>query len=62
MPDYAYSIAADLGLPVGMLSILGNWVAEQNALIISSLFMNQGAVNVPIGLVPTLLNSGARRR
>ena len=56
---HAYSIAADLGLPTGMLSILGNSVSEQNALIISSLLMDQGAVNVPIGLVPTLLNGGS---
>lgn len=56
---HAYEIAADLGLPPGMLSILGNSVAEQNALIISALLMNRGAVNVPIGLVPTLLNGGA---
>ena len=34
---HAYAIAADLGLPTGMLSILGNSVSEQNALIISSL-------------------------
>ena len=56
---HAYAIAADLGLPTGMLSILGNSVSEQNALIISSLLMDQGAVNVPIGLVPTLLNGGS---
>jgi len=48
---HAYATAADLGLPTGMLSILGNSVSEQNALIISSLLMDQGAVNVPIGLV-----------
>ena len=56
---HAYAIAADLGLPPGMLSILGNSVAEQNALIIGALLMHRGAVNVPIGLVPTLLNGGA---
>ena len=55
---HAYLIAADLGLPAGMLSILGNSVSEQNALIISALLMDRGAVNVPIGLVPTLLTGG----
>ncbi|MFZ0387795.1 MAG: hypothetical protein WAL22_19180 [Solirubrobacteraceae bacterium] len=55
---HAYMIAADLGLPAGMLSILGNSVSEQNALIISSLLMDRGAVNVPIALVPTLLSAG----
>ena len=50
----AYDIATDLGLPTGMLSILGNSVSEQNALIISALMMDRGAVNVPISLVPTL--------
>jgi molybdenum storage protein len=56
---HAYAIAADLGLPPGMLSILGNSVAEQNALIIGALLMHRGAVNVPTALVPTLLNGGA---
>jgi molybdenum storage protein len=56
---HAYWIAADLGLPTGMLSILGNSVSEQNALIISALLMDQGAVNERIGLVPTLLNGGS---
>lgn len=55
---HAYMIAQDLGLPAGMLSILGNSVAEQNALIISALLMDRGAVNVPISLVPTLLTAG----
>lgn len=55
---HAYAIAADLGLPTGMLSILGDSVSEQNALIISSLLLDRGAVNVPIGLVPMLLGVG----
>jgi molybdenum storage protein len=55
---HAYDIAMDLGLPIGMLSILGNSVSEQNALILSALMMDRGAVNVPISLVPTLLNGG----
>jgi len=55
---HAYAIATDLGLPAGMLSMLGNSVSEQNALIISALLMDRGAVNVPIGLVPTLLGGG----
>lgn len=56
---HAYEIASDLGLPPGMLSALGKSVAEQNALIISALLMDSGAVNVPVGLIPTLLNSGS---
>jgi molybdenum storage protein len=55
---HAYMIAQDLGLPTVMLSILGDSVAEQNALILSALMMDRGAVNVPISLVPTLLTSG----
>jgi molybdenum storage protein len=55
---HAYHIAADLGLPTGMLSIFGNSVSEQNALIISALMMDYGAVNVSAGLVPILLNGG----
>ena len=56
---HAYAIAQDLGLPTGMLATLGESVSEQNALIIGALLMTHGAVNVPIDLVPTLLNSGA---
>lgn len=54
---HAYEIAADLGLPTGMLSTLGDSVSEQNALIISSLLMDRGALNLSVGLVPILLNS-----
>jgi molybdenum storage protein len=55
---HAYMIAQDLGLPTGMLSMLGDSISEQNALIISALMMDRGAVNVPISLVPTLLTAG----
>lgn len=55
---HVYEIASDLGLPTGMLATLGNSVSEQNALILSALMMDQGAVNVPIGLVPMLLGGG----
>lgn len=55
---HAYMIAQDLGLPAGMLSVLGNSISEQNALILSALLMEHGAVNVPISLVPTLLTAG----
>ncbi len=55
---HAYEIATDLGLPTGMLAALGNSVSEQNAEIISALLMDRGAVNVPIGLVPILMNGG----
>ena len=52
-------IATDLGLPPGMLSIMGNSISEQNALIISALLMDRGAVNVSVSLMPTLLTIGA---
>lgn len=55
---HVYHIAADLGLPTGMLSILGNLVAEQNALIITALMMPWGAVRVPVALIPIFLNGG----
>jgi molybdenum storage protein len=55
---HAYDIATDLGLPTGMLATLGNSVSEQNASIISALMMDRGAVNVPMSLVPILLNGG----
>jgi molybdenum storage protein len=56
---HAYMIATDLGLPPGMLSIMGNSISEQNALIISALLMDRGAVKVSVSLMPTLLNIGA---
>lgn len=55
---HVYHIASDLGLPTGLLSILGNLVAEQNALIITSLMMQYGAVRVPVQLIPIFLNGG----
>ena len=56
---HAYEIASDLGLPPGMPSALGKSVAEQDALIFSALLMDSGAVNVPVGLIPTLLAAAA---
>jgi molybdenum storage protein len=53
---HVYRIAADLGLPTGMLATLGGSVAEQNALIVRTLMMEDGAVSVPVGLVPILLH------
>jgi molybdenum storage protein len=55
---HAYAIATDLGLPVGMLSMLGNSAADQNARIVTSLLMDHGALHVPISLVPTLVTVG----
>ncbi len=55
---HAYGIAADLGLPAGVLSIMGNSTSEQNALIIGALLLDHGAINVPASGVPTLLNTG----
>ncbi|HEX3802859.1 MAG TPA: hypothetical protein VHV75_08485 [Solirubrobacteraceae bacterium] len=53
---HVYGIAADLGLPTGMLASLGSSVAEQNALIVRTLMMEHGAVAPPVGLLPIVLN------
>lgn len=55
---HAYHIASDLGLPTGMLSIMGDLISEQNALIITALMLQYGAVRVPTVLVPIFLNGG----
>jgi molybdenum storage protein len=55
---HAYGIATDLGLPAGVLSIMGSSTAEQNALIIGALLLDHGAITVSTSQVPTLLNSG----
>jgi molybdenum storage protein len=53
---HVYGIAADLGLPTGMLAGLGSSIAEQNALIVRTLMMGHGAVAPPVGLLPIVLN------
>lgn len=56
--DHVYAIATDLGLPTGLLAILGDLSTEQNTDIVAALMMQYGAVKVPIGLVPIFLNGG----
>ena len=58
---HAYSIASDLGLPTGVLSIMGDVLSGQNALIVTSVMMKHGAVRVPedhFDMFPIFLNSG----
>jgi molybdenum storage protein len=59
---HAYAIAADLGLPTGVLSIMGDVISAQNALIITSVMMKYGAVRVPedhFDMFPIFLSSGS---
>jgi molybdenum storage protein len=59
---HAYAIASDLGLPTGVLAIMGDVIASQNALIITSVMMRYGAVRVPedhFDMFPIFLGSGS---
>jgi hypothetical protein len=58
---HAYDIATDLGLPTGVLSVMGDVIANQNALIVTTIMMRYGAVRVPedhFDMFPIFLNSG----
>ncbi len=59
---HAYAIAGDLGLPTGVLSIMGDVICGQNALIITSVMMKYGAVRVPedhFDMFPMFLSNGS---
>ena len=43
---HAYAIAADLGMPTGVLAKLGASISEQNALMIAILLSQQGGVKI----------------
>jgi molybdenum storage protein len=58
---HAYHIATDLGLPTGVLAIMGDVISGQNALIVTTVMMQYGAVRVPedhFDMFPLFLNSG----
>ena len=58
---HAYDIATDLGLPTGVLSVMGDVISNQNALIVTTIMMRYGAVRVPedhFDMFPIFLNSG----
>jgi molybdenum storage protein len=58
---HAYDIATDLGLPTGVLSVMGDVISNQNALIVTTIMMRYGAVRVPedhFDMFPLFLNSG----
>ncbi len=59
---HAYAIADDLGLPTGVLAIMGDVISAQNALIITSVMMRYGAVRVPedhFDMFPIFLANGS---
>src|SRR5512135_1265076 len=43
---HAYAIAADLGMPTGVLAKLGSSISEQNALMIAILLSHHGGVKI----------------
>jgi molybdenum storage protein len=43
---HAYAIALDLGMPTGVLAVLGSSISEQNALMISILLAPYGGVKI----------------
>jgi molybdenum storage protein len=58
---HAYDIASDLGLPTGVLSVMGDVISNQNALIVTTIMMKYGAVRVPedhFDMFPIFLASG----
>jgi molybdenum storage protein len=59
--QHAYTIAEDLGLPTGVLSVMGDITSGQNALIVTTLMMPYGGVLVSehhFDMFPIFLNSG----
>ncbi|HXF83533.1 MAG TPA: uridine kinase [bacterium] len=44
---HVYDLGADLGLPTGLLAILGAGISEQNALMISTLMGRYNAIRIP---------------
>ncbi len=53
---HAYAIAADLGMPTGVLARLGSSISEQNALMIAILLSRHGGVKIGHDDLPKLPN------
>jgi len=59
---HVYDLGADLGLPTGLLAILGAGISEQNALMISTLMGKYNAIRIPkeqFDELPMYLASGS---
>jgi molybdenum storage protein len=59
---HVYDLGADLGLPTGLLAILGAGISEQNALMISTLMGKYNAIRIPkeqFDELPMYLQSGS---
>jgi molybdenum storage protein len=59
---HVYDLCSDLGLPTGLLAILGAGISEQNALMISALMGKYNAIRVPkeqFDELPMYLASGS---
>ena len=53
---HAYAIAADLGMPTGVLARLGSSISEQNALMVAILLSQHGGVKIGHDDLPKLAN------
>ncbi len=51
---HAYSIAADLGMPTGVLARLGSSISEQNALMVAILLSQHGGIKIGHDDLPKL--------
>jgi molybdenum storage protein len=59
---HVYDLGSDLGLPTGLLAILGAGISEQNALMISTLMGKYNAIRIPkeqFDELPMYLSSGS---
>lgn len=58
---HAYGIASDLGLPTGVMSVMGDVITNQNALIVTAVMMQYGGVRMAedhFDMFPIYLNAG----
>lgn len=51
---HAYAIAADLGMPTGILARLGSSISEQNALMVATLLSQHGGIKIGHDDLPKL--------
>jgi molybdenum storage protein len=53
---HVYAIATDLGMPTGVLALLGSSISEQNALMVAVLLSHHGGIRIGHGDLPKLAN------
>jgi Uridylate kinase len=58
---HAFAIASDLSLPTGVMSVMGDVISNQNALIVTTIMMQYGGVRMSedhFDMFPIYLNAG----